>query len=60
MKTDSIPPAPNVLIVDDSPDNLELLARMLQDRGFRARPVLSGERALQAAQSELPDLYTCA
>ena len=56
MKTDSIPPAPNVLIVDDSPDNLELLARMLQDRGFRARPVLSGERALQAAQSELPDL----
>ena len=56
MKTDSSLAAPNLLIVDDSPANLELLVGMLQDRGFRVRPVASGERALQAAQSELPDL----
>jgi len=56
MKTDSSIPAPNVLIVDDSPANLELLVGMLQDRGFRVRPVASGERALQAAQSEPPDI----
>ena len=56
MKTDSSPPAPNLLIVDDSPANLELLAGMLEGRGFRVRPVVSGERALQAAQSEPPDL----
>ena len=56
MKPDSRPPAPNLLIVDDLPDNLELLACMLEDRGFRVRPVASGERALQSAQSEPPDL----
>ena len=56
MKTDSNLPAPNLLIVDDSPANLELLVGMLQDQGFRVRPVASGERALQAAQSEPPDL----
>ncbi|MEI7937298.1 MAG: response regulator [Verrucomicrobiota bacterium] len=50
------PPAPNLLMVDDSPDNLALLAGMLEGRGFRVRPVISGERALQAAQSEPPDL----
>ncbi len=42
--------------MDDSPANLELLAGMLEGRGFRVRPVVSGERALQAAQSEPPDL----
>ena len=56
MKTDSSLPAPNLLIVDDSLANLELLVGMLQDRGFRVRPVASGERALEAAQSEPPDL----
>ena len=56
MKPDSRPPAPNLLIVDDLPDNLELLACMLEDRGVRVRPVASGERALQSAQSEPPDL----
>ncbi len=56
MTTDSSLPAPNVLLVDDSPANLELLVGVLQNRGFRIRPVASGERALQAARSEPPDL----
>jgi DNA-binding response OmpR family regulator len=56
MKTHSSLLTPNLLIVDDSPANLELLVGMLQNRGFRVRPVASGERALQAARSEPPDL----
>ena len=48
--------APNILIVDDKPDNVLLLERMLTKQGYLARPVLSGILALQAARSEPPDL----
>ncbi len=47
---------PNILIVDDLPANLEVLAGMLKKRGFEVRPVLSGSQALQAAKSDPPDL----
>ena len=52
------PPAavPNILIVDDTPENLQLLSGMLKGRGYKARPVPSGEMALQAARSDPPDL----
>lgn len=46
----------NILIVDDTPANLELMMRMLMERGYKARPVLSGRLALQAARVEPPDL----
>ena len=46
----------NILIVDDMPDNVLLLVRMLTKQGYRARPVLSGRLALQAARAEPPDL----
>jgi putative two-component system response regulator len=49
-------PADNVLVVDDNPTNLQALVYLLKDRGYRARPVRSGELALQAAKSEPPDL----
>jgi signal transduction histidine kinase len=52
---DSVPTA-NLLIVDDSPANLELLAGLLRQAGYRVRPVPSGELALQAARLEPPDL----
>jgi putative two-component system response regulator len=55
----STPAAPSrgsVLVVDDTPANLTLLARMLGDRGYRVRPVPSGRLALKAASSEPPDL----
>jgi signal transduction histidine kinase len=48
--------APNVLIVDDTPANLQLLASMLKERGYHPRTVSSGERALEAARLMLPDL----
>ncbi len=46
----------NILIVDDTPDNLELLTGMLKQKGYRVRPAPSGRLALQAAHSDPPDL----
>ena len=48
--------APNILIVDDTPENVLLLVRMLTERGYKARTALSGKLALQAARTEPPDL----
>jgi signal transduction histidine kinase len=49
-------PAPNILIVDDTPANLKLLGSMLKERGYKPRTVSSGERALEAARLTHPDL----
>ncbi len=56
MNTQASTKVANLLIVDDAPANLELLAGLLRRAGFRVRPVPSGELALQAARHELPDL----
>ncbi len=55
MNEDQPRPA-NILVVDDTPANLKLLAGMLKERGYRVRPVPSGRLAMQAVQAELPDL----
>ena len=47
---------PGILIVDDLPANLELLAGMLAEQGFEVRPVLSGKQAIAAARAEAPNL----
>jgi signal transduction histidine kinase len=47
---------PNVIVVDDTPANLQLLTGMLKERGYKVRPVPSGKLALQAAKSDPPDL----
>ena len=46
----------SVLIVDDNPDNLRLLARMLTEKGYKVRPAPSGSLAIKSVQSTLPDL----
>ena len=46
----------SILIVDDTPANLQLLARMLADRGYHVRPVLDGQLALASVEAEPPDL----
>jgi sigma-B regulation protein RsbU (phosphoserine phosphatase) len=48
--------AANILVVDDVPANLQVLAGMLKDRGYKARPVPSGKLALLAARKDPPDL----
>lgn len=47
---------PNILVVDDTPENLTLLVGMLKEQGYRVRPVPSGALALQAAAAEPPDI----
>jgi serine phosphatase RsbU (regulator of sigma subunit) len=46
----------SILVVDDTPANLQVLAGMLKDRGYKVRPVPSGKLALLAAQRDPPDL----
>ncbi len=46
----------NILIVDDIPDNLRLLSKLLAARGYNVRPAPSGTHALSSAQKDTPDL----
>ena len=46
----------NILVVDDTAANLQLLTGMLKGRGYRVRPVSSGEMALRAVETHAPDL----
>ncbi len=47
---------PDILIVDDTAANLQVLSGLLQQRGFKVRPVPNGNFALQAARNKAPDL----
>jgi two-component system sensor histidine kinase/response regulator len=49
-------PQSDILIVDDSPANLDLLAGLLREHGFRVRAVPSGRMALDAARRSPPEL----
>jgi putative two-component system response regulator len=46
----------SILIVDDVPDNLRLLAAVLRRGGLVPRPVASGKLAIEAALADPPDL----
>ncbi|MDY6900343.1 MAG: response regulator [Cyanobacteriota bacterium] len=46
----------NILIVDDTPDNLRLLSAMLAKQGYEVRKALNGKIALNACKIILPDL----
>ena len=45
-----------ILIVDDTPVNLQLLTRILTKRGYEVRAVLNGARALASVEAAPPDL----
>ncbi len=49
-------PKKNILIVDDSRDNLRLLADILVRHGYLVRPVPDGQLALSSARTTHPDL----
>jgi putative two-component system response regulator len=46
----------SILVVDDDPQNLRLLAALLQRGGLEPRPVTSGPLAIEAAVADPPDL----
>lgn len=49
-------PLGNILVVDDTPENLRLLSTMLTHRGYAPRCVINGQMALRACNSNPPDL----
>jgi two-component system, sensor histidine kinase and response regulator len=46
----------DILVVDDTPANLQLLSAMLKEAGHRVRVVPSGALALSSAANRVPDL----
>ena len=46
----------NILIVDDTPENLEILTRMLVEQGYLVRPAINGDVAFKAVRRNMPDL----
>jgi len=58
MKTTDplLPNKYNILIVDDSRDNLRLLSGILVQEGYIVRPVLDGVLAISSAKTNPPDI----
>lgn len=52
----STSPKGNLLLVDDNPDNLRLLSRMLKRKQYTTELASSGREALSMAKAILPDL----
>ena len=46
----------DILIVDDTPENLRLLSRMLTKQGYNVRKAISGQMALRAVKTAPPNL----
>jgi two-component system, sensor histidine kinase and response regulator len=52
----SAPVKPQILIVDDTPENLQILCDLLIARGYAVRAAPDGKFALNFVQKQLPDL----
>ena len=50
------PSKESILIVDDTPANLQLLAQMLSEQGYKVRIAQDGTMALMSIESSPPDL----
>lgn len=50
------PPKADILIVDDTPENLRFLSTMLAEQGYEVRKALNGPMALATVQADPPDL----
>jgi len=49
-------PEYNILLVDDHPQNLMALSRILTEQGYHVRTAINGQVALKSVQNMLPDL----
>lgn len=56
MDTPNVGHKGNILVVDDTPENLQILSATLTDSGYKVRGVINGKMALRAARSAQPDL----
>ncbi|GAB4294108.1 MAG: hypothetical protein Fur0025_30590 [Oscillatoriaceae cyanobacterium] len=46
----------NILVVDDTPDNIRYLSTLLAAEGYTVRKALNGQKAIKACQATPPDL----
>ena len=46
----------NLLLVDDTIDNLRLLAAMLSEKGYQVRKAINGKIAIKTIQQMQPDV----
>jgi adenylate cyclase len=46
----------NILVVDDTPNNLRLLSTLLMEQGYEVGKAINGQMALKSAQAAPPDL----
>ena len=53
------PSSVRVLVVDDLPDNVEILRARLESRGYKVATASNGEEALAAVHSDPPHLILC-
>lgn len=51
-----MPDSADILIVDDTVENLQVLGDMLRRHGYKVRPVPSGALAIKACAAQAPDL----
>lgn len=52
----SVPSPGNILVVDDNPANLTLLAQLLSEQRYEVRIAPNGNLAIRSVQATLPDL----
>jgi PAS domain S-box-containing protein len=50
------PPTADIMVIDDTPENLHLLSSILSDRNYKVRSVTKGATGLRGAQAAPPDL----
>lgn len=46
----------DILVVDDTPDNVRFLSKILMEYGYRVRKAINGTMALTAVETQRPDL----
>ncbi len=49
-------PLADILVIDDTPENLALLSQILKDKGYKVRSVTKGSTGLRGAKAAPPDL----
>ncbi len=56
MRNNQQPFVHDILIVDDTPENLTVLRQMLAEQNYMVRPAINGEIAIKAVNTSPPDL----
>jgi CheY-like chemotaxis protein len=50
------PRPPRVFVIEDNPDNMQILVRILTRVGYEVIPARDGEEAIRTFKAQLPDL----